>query len=201
MDYMYPKIYDGNLSPQKKPQINLSPNPIKLALWLFIAIIAIIYMSLSAIYVSGKNYSLYQNRNLQEIFFYNSLPIILSILTVYWAYIAAKRNNLNELKFALLLTICLGLYFINQQKTGLAEILKRESIPQMTSTSAFFLIITSLHAIQIVVGLIFLLVTLLKIFDYRVHSKNMLQMELSFSFWGFSVIVWICFLIIFGEIL
>jgi cytochrome c oxidase subunit III len=201
MDYMYPKIYDGNLSPQKKPQINLSPNPIKLALWLFIAMIAIIYMSLIAIYLSGKNCSLYQNRNLPEIFFYNSFPIIPSVLTVYWAYIAAKRNNLNELKFALLLTICLGLYFINQQKTGLAEILKRESIPQMTSTSAFFLIITSLHAIQIVVGLIFLLVTLLKIFDYRVHSKNMLQMELSFSFWGFSVIVWICFLIIFGEIL
>jgi cytochrome c oxidase subunit III len=198
---MYPKIYDENLRPKKTPRINLSPNPIKLALWLFIAIIAIIYMSLSAIYVSGKNYSLYQNRNLQEIFFYNSLPIILSILTVYWAYIAAKRNNLNELKSALLLTICLGLYFINQQRTGWEEILKRESISQMTSAPIFFLIITSLHAMHIGAGLIFLSITLIKTFDYRVHSKNMLQMELSFSFWAFSVIVWICFLIIFGEII
>jgi cytochrome c oxidase subunit 3 len=114
-----------------------------------------------------------------------------------WAYIGAKRNNLNELKIALISTILLGLYFIQQQKNGWTEILNRESISQLSSSSSFFLIVTTIHVVHLTTGLIILFVTLVKTFDHRIHSKNMLPMDVCIYFWTFAIIIWLGFLIMY----
>jgi cytochrome c oxidase subunit III len=194
------KIPDENLKPKKTNRIDHTSNPIKFALWLFMAIIAIIYISLTATFLSREISGISQNALLPEIFLINTYLLLLSMVTGYWAYFSAKRNNLNELKAALLLTIFLGLSFINQQKKGWVELLMADNIftgTKTNSTSAFFLIISSLHAIHLLAGLIFFFATLFNTFQHKVHSKNMLQMELSFSFWSFAVIIWLCFLILF----
>jgi cytochrome c oxidase subunit 3 len=191
------KIFDGNLKPKRTSRINLESTPVKLALWMFIVIIALIYVNLTIIYLSGKHYISDDQNELPLVFIKNSYILILTIFTAWWSYIAAKRNNLNELKAALIVTLGLGLYFIHQQKTGWLEIINKESLSHMDSTSAYFLIMTSLHVIQVVAGLIMLFVTLVKTFDYKVHSKNMLQIEISTSFWAFTIFVWIFFVMIY----
>jgi cytochrome c oxidase subunit 3 len=194
------KIPDGNLKPRKTNRIPVKGDPVKFALWLFMTIIAVIYVSLIVIFYLGRSKTSIQNAVLPEIFVINSSIMIVSLITSCWAYISAKRNNLNEVKAAILSTIFLGALFINQQKEGWAELLITDNIfteTKVNSASAFFLIISCLHAIHLAAGLIFLLVTLTYTFQYKVHSKNMLQMELSFSFWNFSAIVWLCFLMLF----
>jgi cytochrome c oxidase subunit III len=194
------RIPDGNLKPRKTNRIPVKRNPIKFALWLFMTIIAMIYISLIVIFYHGRSKVSLQDAVLPEIFIINSPIMMVSLITSCWAYISAKRNNLNELKAAILSTIFLGILFMNQQKKGWIELMETDHIfaeTKVNSASAFFLIISCLHTIHLAVGLIFLFVTLAYAFQYKVHSKNMQQMDLSFSFWSFSVIVWLCFLMLF----
>jgi len=83
----------------KKP---LSTNPKKFVLWLFMVSIIMLFAGLTSAYIVRRLEGNWLQFELPGIFWVNTLVLLLSSATIHWAYLSAKRNNLNDLKISLI---------------------------------------------------------------------------------------------------
>jgi cytochrome c oxidase subunit 3 len=58
-------------------------------------------------------------------------------------------------------------------------------------SGSFLYVITGLHAFHLITGIIYLLIILGASFQYNIHSKNMVRMEMCATYWHFLDILWL----------
>ncbi len=112
-----------------------------------------------------------------------------------WAQRSAKRDELGQLKSALVCTLLLGIGFCVGQYIGWQEMVAqgfyfRNAIPEEISAS-FVYVLSGVHVLHVAGGVIFLLVMLARTFQLKVHKKNMLSIDLCATYWHFIGILWI----------
>jgi cytochrome c oxidase subunit 3 len=67
-----------------------------------------------------------------------------------------------------------------------------------TNPSASFLyVIAGLHIFHIITGLVFLFVLAYQVFSYKVHSRNMLVIDMASTYWHFLDALWLYLLFFF----
>jgi cytochrome c oxidase subunit III len=59
------------------------------------------------------------------------------------------------------------------------------------TSSSFIYVLTGVHGIHLISGVIFLLVVLVSTYRYKVHSKNMVQLEMCATYWHFLGGLWL----------
>src|SRR4028119_721555 len=90
---------------QEEPQQPLAMHPKKFATWLFIVSIVMIFAALSSAYMVRRAEGNWLEFELPTIFWINSIILLASSFTMHWAYFSAKKDSLNNLKLAMLLTV------------------------------------------------------------------------------------------------
>ena len=197
-------IHTGMLEEPRKP---LAMDPKKFALWLFIVSITMLFAALTSAYIvrkaDGGNWLIFE---LPSVFWLNTAVIVLSSLTMQWAYFAAKRDKLGSVKALLIITTVLGFYFIGGQyiawerlyESGVYFITNNlPGSPEVLSpkppspSSSFLFVLTGLHALHLISGVIFILIVLNSAFKYKVHSKSMRLMQMGTTYWHFLTILWV----------
>ena len=176
----------------KKP---LSMHPKRFALWLFIVSIVMLFAALTSAYIvrqADGNWFVY---HIPAMFYYSTTIIILSSATMQWAMIAAKQDNIPKLKLAITLTAVLGVIFLVLQYLGWGSLVNRNVYLVGNPSGSFFYIITGLHGLHIVSGVIYLLITLFAAYKCKIHSKSIVYLEMCATFWHFLGILWIYLLI------
>ncbi|KYN33770.1 Cytochrome c oxidase subunit 3, partial [Trachymyrmex septentrionalis] len=93
--------------------------------------------------------------------------LISSGLTVTWVHYALIIKNLNERKKRLLLTILLGIYFSCLHLFEYINVLF--TIADSIYGSTFF-IATGFHGIHVIIGTMFLLICLIRL--YKIHFSS-----------------------------
>ena len=58
-------------------------------------------------------------------------------------------------------------------------------------SGSFVYVFSGLHLAHLIGGLVFLLVIFLDTINYKVHSKNMLTIEMCTTYWHFLGLLWI----------
>ncbi|MEQ9164824.1 MAG: cytochrome c oxidase subunit 3, partial [Fulvivirga sp.] len=58
-------------------------------------------------------------------------------------------------------------------------------------SGSFLYILSGLHGLHLVSGIIFLIIVLISTFKYRVHSKNLAQIQMCTTYWHFLGGLWI----------
>src|SRR5258707_1631704 len=111
---------DIKLQEEDKP---LAIHPKKFALWLFIVSIVMIFAAMTSAYIVKKSDGGWIEFKLPFIFYINTAVIILSSITIQWSYAQAKKDNLENLKWGLLVTALLGMGFIAGQFIAREELL------------------------------------------------------------------------------
>lgn len=172
----------------------LAMHPKKFALWLFIVSIIMIFAAMTSAYIVKKADGNWLEFPLPKSLWVNSGIIILSSITMQWAYFAAKRNELGMLKIALLITTVLGIAFVIGQFEAWETLNKMKVFfggPTSNPSGSFLYVLTGLHVFHLATGMVYLLIVLGSSFKYQVHSKNMVQIEMCTTYWHFLDLLWI----------
>jgi cytochrome c oxidase subunit 3 len=166
-------------------------HPKKFALWLFIVTIFMIFAALTSAYIVRRADGNWLIFELPNLFLVTTCIILVSSGTMHWAYLAVKKDNLESAKLAIALTTMLGISFLAGQFLAWGELVKNSIHLVGNPSGSFVYIISGLHGLHIVGGVVFLIVVLISIFQYKVHSKNLLRVEMCATYWHFLDGLWL----------
>jgi cytochrome c oxidase subunit III len=175
----------------KKPR---SMNPKKFALWLFIVSVLMLFGAWTSAYLVKRGEPGWSSFELPSQFWINTVIMIISSVTMVWAHRAAKKDQLEQTKLALGLTTLLGAVFLVGQWLAWGQMVEMNYYfagAGSNSSSSFIYVLTGFHGLHIISGIVVLLIALVAAFRYKVHSKNMLRMELCSTYWHFLGVLWL----------
>jgi cytochrome c oxidase subunit III len=176
----------------EEPKKPISMHPKKFAMWLFLASVGMLFAAWTSAYIVRRAEGNWMYFDLPFIFWINSAIILASSVTMIIAYRAAKRDNIPALKLYLILTTALGIAFLIGQVMAAGELVKISAyFAGGNPSSSFVYVLAGVHALHIVSAVIFLLVTLRSAYKFRIHSKNMAQMEMCATYWHFLGALWL----------
>lgn len=169
----------------------LSMHPKKFALWLFIVTVVMIFAAFTSAHIVRQADGDWLIYDIPSMLWYTSGIILLSSVFMQWAYIAAKKDKLEQVKIALTVTTALGIVFLFGQLQAWDQLVDAGVFFVGNPAGSFMYIFTGIHGVHLISGVIYLIYMLISSFRYKVHSKNMLNMEMSATWWHFLGGLWI----------
>ena len=131
---------------------------------------------------------------LPEIFFVSTTVIIGSSITMLIAQQAIKSNKYGQVSVTLFVTFILGFFFCWLQFQAWGELFSKNIFfaGKTSSVSGSILyVITFLHFVHILFGLIALFVSFSKSLKKKYSAQNHLGLSLAAIFWHFLDILWV----------
>ncbi len=176
---------------EEEPEETLSVNPRKFILWLFIVSILMLFASFTSAYLVRRAEGNWLEFTVPAIFGYSTVVLVLSSLTMHWAYLAAKKDNFNALRIAISITFALGMVFLYMQFQGWIELVRNNVYFVGNPAGSFIYVFTGMHAFHLISGLIVLVFALVAAFRLRIHAKSLEQVQVASTYWHFLDILWI----------
>lgn len=165
--------------------------PKKFVLWLLIVASVMLFAGLTSAYIVRRGEGNWLSFDLPSMFAYTTGIIALSSVTMQWALISAKKDELKNLKIALTLTLALGVFFGIGQWIGWQQLIANNIHLVGNPSESFVYIISGIHLVHMLGGIGFVLVVLVKTLQFNVHKKNLLSISLCTTFWHFLGAMWI----------
>ncbi|MEQ9443462.1 MAG: cytochrome c oxidase subunit 3 [Cyclobacteriaceae bacterium] len=175
----------------EEPKQTLSMHPQKFALWLFIVTVVMIFAAFTSAYIVRRAEGNWLDFELPPLFWTTSGIILLSSVSMHWAYYSARKDQLMQLKIALFITLGLGVAFLIGQVEAWGELVGMDVFFVGNPAGSFVYVLSGVHGLHIVSALIFLVVITVKAFRYNVHSKRMDALEMCVTYWHFLDGLWI----------
>ncbi|WP_115462643.1 cytochrome c oxidase subunit 3 [Winogradskyella aurantiaca] len=167
----------------------------KMMLWFGILSLIMSFAALtSAFIVSSKRDDWLDNFQLPDAFFVSLVVILISSVAIMVAKYNLRRDKLNAASFWVLITLVLGIIFINNQFIGFSQIIGEGynfTGPTSNITMSYVFLIATVHIAHVVVALIALGVILIKNLRKKYNSQDMLGFELAANFWHFVDLLWL----------
>lgn len=168
-----------------------SINPTKFVLWLIIVASVMLFAAYTSAYIVRRGEGNWVIFELPTIFGITSAIIALSSVTMQWALLSAKKDQLSNLKIATYLTLFLGLSFIVGQWLGWQQLVSQGIHFVGNPSESFVYVISGLHLAHMLGGIVFLVVLIYKISRSSINSSNYLIVNLCATFWHFLGAMWI----------
>jgi cytochrome c oxidase subunit 3 len=170
----------------------------KMLVWIGIASIVMLFAALTSAIILRKAEGDWLEFTIPSIFYFSTAVIILSSITMIMALEAAKKDNQNGIKIGLWATFVLGIVFSYMQYVGWGQLTRggvyfagSESNP----AGSFFYILTGLHVLHLLGGLINLLIVIYKAQKRKYNSSDYLGIQLVGIYWHFLDILWVYLLL------
>ncbi|UZR93684.1 cytochrome c oxidase subunit 3 [Chondrinema litorale] len=176
---------------EETAQKTTSMNPKKFALWLFMVSVVMIFASLTSAYIVRQGEGNWYIFDLPNIFYISTVIIIASSVSMHWAYIEAKKDNFARLRIAAIVTAILGITFLVLQFYGWAQLVNINVYFVGNPSGSFVYVLTGLHGLHLISGVIVILYVLVQSLRYKIHSKNLLSIDLCATYWHFLDGLWI----------
>ncbi|MBN8822871.1 MULTISPECIES: cytochrome c oxidase subunit 3 [unclassified Spirosoma] len=181
----------NNITLVEEPEETLSMNPRKFILWLFIVSIIMLFAAMTSAYLVRRAEGNWLEYAIPSIFYYSSVVLVLSSLTMHWAYLSAKKDNFGNLKIAITITFVLGAIFLYMQFLGWVDLVNENVFFVGNPAGSFMYIFTGLHGFHLISGIIVLVFALVAAFRLRIHAKSLNQIEIAATYWHFLDILWL----------
>lgn len=175
----------------EQPKVTLSMHPKKFALWLFMVTVVMLFAAFTSAYIVRQSDGNWLQFALPQAFWITSGIIILSSITMHWAYVSAKKDNLDAVKLAMGITTLLGITFLVGQYLAWGELVDRNVYFVGNPAGSFVYVFSGLHGVHLIGGVIFLLIVLIQTFRYKVHAKSLDQIEMCATYWHFLDGLWL----------
>ncbi|RYY06970.1 MAG: heme-copper oxidase subunit III [Sphingobacteriaceae bacterium] len=181
-----------NQSIINKERLNLQPK--KFSMWLFIITSFMLFAAFTSgfiVYTQGS-----ANKGMKiampQVFIYSTLVILLSSITMFLAFRAAKQLKFNLQRQFLWLTLILGISFFCLQFYAWSILVKMGVyLINPNASQSFIYIFTGVHLLHILVGLILVINSLVGSYRNSPPVKNLFRLEMTSIFWHFVDILWI----------
>nr|WRQ18204.1 cytochrome c oxidase subunit 3 [Japanagallia neohamata] len=118
----------------------------------------------------------------------NTMILLSSGMSMTWAHNAIINKNYSQLIQSMIITIILGLYFSSLQFYEYYE--SPFSIADSIYGSTFFMS-TGFHGIHVIIGTMFIIVSMLRIKNLHMSNEHHIGFEASAWYWHFVDVVWL----------
>ena len=172
-------------------QDKFNARPVKFVLWLFILSSIMAFAGLTSAYIVRQAEGNWKIFELPSMFYYTTAIILLSSASMHWAYLSAKKFDLQRQKIALWLSFILGIGFLVGQYEGWKQLVDSKVFFAGNPAESFVYVISGFHGAHIIAGLIFMIAALVGVHNNINQTKNIFRMELCSIFWHFIDILWI----------
>ena len=170
-------------------------HPHKFTLWVGIGSLVMMFAGLTSAYIVKRNQANWQTFDLPQLFWYSTVAIVLSSVTIYLAQLAFKQREMQKYRRLLVVTLILGVLFIVLQTIGFQQLWAKGITLQSSVSYSFLYVIVGLHAAHVLGGIIAMLVLFAKAFSSRKRIYNSIPVELVSTYWHFVDVLWIYLLV------
>ncbi|HNU87636.1 MAG TPA: heme-copper oxidase subunit III [Ferruginibacter sp.] len=170
-------------------------HPHKFTLWVGIGSLVMMFAGLTSAYIVKRNQANWQTFDLPQLFWYSTVAIVLSSVTIYLAQQSFKRREMQKYRRLLVVTLILGVLFIVLQGMGFQQLWAKGITLQSSVSYSFLYVIVGLHAAHVLGGIIAMLVLFAKAFSSKKRIYNSIPVELVSTYWHFVDVLWIYLLI------
>ncbi|WP_128545579.1 cytochrome c oxidase subunit 3 [Larkinella soli] len=175
----------------EEPEETMSMNPRKFILWLFVVSIIMLFASMTSAYLVRRAEGNWLEFEMPVVFWYSTAVLLVSSVSMHWAYLAAKKDNFGALRIAISITFVFGLVFLVMQYVGWRDLVAQNVYFVGNPSGSFMYVFTGLHAFHLITGLMVLLFALRAAFRLKIHAKNLTQVEICMTYWHFLDVLWI----------
>ncbi|GAB3749989.1 cytochrome c oxidase subunit 3 [Spirosoma pomorum] len=174
--------------------------PFRFMVWLGIASSIMLFTILLVAYVIRRTGPGWTDAKLPNVFLLSTVVIVLSSYTLNNASKAFRHERFNSYRMGMASTLLLGVLFIVLQAWGWHQMAQAGVKLYGNPAGGFVYIISGIHLLHILLGLIFLCVVLAEAlrrrpyidsFVYSVNPPNQLKLRLITLYWHFVDILWL----------
>ena len=178
-------------------------HPHRFIMWIAIGSIVMMFAGMTSAYIVKKNQGNWLAIELPQVFWYSTAVILASSVTMFLANTVLKAGKTSFYKTLITITAILGVVFISMQWEGFKDLETRGIAligPQSNSASSFLFVITGLHMLHVLGGVIALIVTFFRSFWVQEGQINLVTTQIVATYWHFVDVLWI-YLFIFYQLI
>lgn len=172
-------------------------HPHKFTMWVGIGSIIMMFAGLTSAYIVKKNQAEWTSVVIPKLFYYSTVVMLLSSLTIQMSLKAFKERNMHQYRRLITVTALLGLGFIAMQITGFIQLTNTGNRLEGSGAAAFLYIIFGLHALHVMGGAVALLLMLIRAFSARIRNYNPVPVEVAATYWHFVDLLWVYLFVFF----
>jgi len=167
----------------------------KLALRVFLAVVAVLFMLLVIAYGGRMEYEDWRPVPQLRLLWANTLVLILSSVALQWAQYSVRRGQRDAMRVGLLAGGAFTVVFLFGQILAWRQLGTMDYFDITNPAIGFFYMITGLHGLHLLGGLVAWGRTVAKVWGDFDVAKTRQSVELCTVYWHFMLLVW---LVLFG---
>ncbi len=173
-------------------------HPHKFTMWIAIGSIIMMFAGLTSAYIVKSQQAAWQEIVTPNVFWYSTIAILLSSLTIQMALRSFKQREMNRYRRLMAITVVLGAAFVILQSMGFQQLWNSGiQFKGVAGAGQFLYVIFGLHALHVLGGVITLLVMFFKAYFGKTKTYSSIGIEVVATYWHFVDILWIYLLVFF----
>lgn len=174
------------------PDFQLSRDPAKrVAIGFLLAIIGAMFTLLIGAWFMRRDLGDWQSLPLPDILWVNTGALVLSSIALEWTQRSARQGSMAQVRLGLVTASVLAVGFLVGQLVAWQQLSAAGFIVAGNPANSFFYLVTGLHGLHIVGGLVALGWAASKAWHSDSVATVRLNVELCSTYWLFMLVVWV----------
>lgn len=169
----------------------------KIGLGVFLAVVGALFALLTSAYLMRMNASDWWSLPVPRILWVNTAVLFASSAALHLANVAARRGEDEAMKIALVAGFVTAVAFLVGQLLAWRQLVDAGYLLAGNPANSFFYMITGLHGLHIIGGLVGLTCATRNAYEGAPREKMRLGVELCATYWHFMLFVWLVLLALF----
>ena len=172
----------------------LSLPPAKIGLGVFLAVVGSLFALFISAYSMRMNMVDWRTLPVPKLLWFNTGVLVTSSIALQWAYIAARRNDMDGVIIGLCAGGASAVIFLIGQLLAWRQLSLAGYFVASNPANSFFYLITAVHGLHLMGGLVALGRTTAKVWRGAEVTRVRLSVELCAIYWHFLLLVWLVLL-------
>ena len=163
----------------------------QIGVWILLTAIIMLFAGLSSAYIVLRGVPAWQNIELPSLLWPNTAILLLSSVAIDLSRRAIRRSDVQSMKRWLAMGGVLGLAFLAGQLAAWRQLVNAGVYLPSTLQSGFFYILTGLHGLHLLGGVVALGLVLIKALKNRLSAFNYEPLKLCAMYWHVMDALWV----------
>jgi cytochrome c oxidase subunit 3 len=168
----------------------------KIGMGVFLAVVGCLFALFTSAYFMRMALSDWQPLPIPRLLWFNTAVLVLSSVALHVAQVAARRGQLDTVRLGLATGGLTALAFLIGQLLAWRELVADGYMLASNPANSFFYLITGLHGLHIVGGLVGLGRTSFKAWTSTRTDRLVLGVELCAMYWHFLLFIWLALFVL-----
>jgi len=163
----------------------------QIGVWILLTAVVMLFAGLSSAYIVLRGVPAWQNIELPSLLWPNTAILLLSSVAIDLARRAIRRRDARSMKRWLIAGLVLGVAFLLGQVAAWRQLVNAGVYLPSTLQSSFFYILSGLHGVHLLGGVIALVWVLVAALENKITVFNYERLKLCALYWHVMDAIWI----------